>query len=347
MKKVKKLLGLLIVGTIGVSVAGCSMIQKTPEAIKKTVVAKVGDEKITLGDVDSQIQATIDQLKQQYGDDYESNETAKSTLTEQRKSAVDQLVQQKILLKKSDELGVTPTEEELNKAVDDQVAQYTEVYGGEDKLIEALTAYGLNMDSLKKMTRENEIMNKVYEEITKDVKVSDEDAKKYYDENITQFTEGAGATVSHILAKFNETGAEATAEEDAKAKEKANSIKAKLNSGSKFDEVAKAESDDTGSKASGGSLGHIDYASTQYVKEFMEGFKNLKEGEVSDLVKSQFGYHIIKVTNVQTEDKVQSFDEVKEKVIETLVQQKQSETYNTTMEQWKTDFKVKTYEDKL
>lgn len=347
MKKFRKLLGLLIIGVISVSVAGCSMIQKTPESIKKTVVAKVGDEKITLGDVDEQIQSVITQLKEQYGDDYESNETAKSTLTEQRKSALEQLVQQKILLKKADELGVAPTEDELNKAVDEQLEQYKEVYGGEDKLNEALTAYGLDMDSLKKMIKENEVMNKVYEEITKDATVTEDDAKTYYEANKATYTQGAGATVAHILAKFNDTNAEPTTEEDAKAKAKADEIKAKLDGGANFEELAKTESDDTGSATTGGSLGHIDYSSTQYVKEFMEGFKNLKEGEISAPVKSQFGYHIIKVSNVQSEDKVQEFDAVKDTITQTLTQQKQNDAYNTKLEEWKTELKVKTYEDKL
>jgi len=347
LKKFRKILGLLIVGVIGVSVAGCSMIQKTPEAIKKTVVAKVGSEKITLGDVDQQIQSVITQLKEQYGDDYESNETAKSTLTEQRKSALEQLVQQKILLNKANELGVAPTEDELNKVVDEQLEQYKEVYGGEDKLNEALTAYGLDMDALKKMIKENETMNKVYDEMTKDATVTEDDAKVYYEANKATYTQGAGATVAHILAKFNDASTEATAEEDSKAKAKIDEIKSKLNGGANFEELAKAESDDTGSATSGGSLGHIDYSSTQYVKEFMDGFKNLKEGEVSAPVKSQFGYHIIKVTDVQSEDKVQEFDTVKDKITETLTQQKQNEAYNSKLEEWKKELNVKTYEDKL
>lgn len=346
MKKFTKLLGLLIVGTMGVSVAGCSMVQKTPEAIRKTVVAKVGDQKITLGEVDDKLQAVIAQIKESYGNDYEKNADAVKALKDQRKTAIDQMVEQKVLLKKSEELKVKPSDDELNKAVDTQIETYKTEFGGEDKLVAALPTYGLTMDSLKEMVKQNEIMNKVVDQVTKDISVSEDDVKEYYEKNKDTFTDHAGATVSHILAKFNDKNTTPTAEEDAKAKAKATEIKAELDKGGNFETLAKEKSEDTGSATSGGSLGHIDYTSTQFVKEFMDGFKDLNEGQVSGLVKSQYGYHIIKVKDVHKDDKVEPLETVKEDIAKQLLQEKQNKAYKDKMEEWKKDLKAEVYENK-
>ena len=103
--------------------------------------------------------------------------------------------------------------------------------------------------------------------MVKDVTVTDDEVQTYYDENKdTKYTVGAGATVAHILVADEET---------------AKSLKAKLDAGADFATLAKENSTDPGSKDNGGSLGFVPYNSTQLVAEFIDGFKNLKEGEVS------------------------------------------------------------------
>jgi foldase protein PrsA len=88
------------------------------------------------------------------------------------------------------------------------------------------------------------------------------------------------------------------------------------------------------------------YNSTQFVAEFMDAFKTLKEGEVSAPVKSEFGYHLIKATGLKDAE-VTPFDQVKEEIKSTMLQEKQGTTYNSKIEEWKTDLKVETYEDKI
>ena len=73
MGKVKKLVAAAMVSVMSLSVVGCNMIEQTAESKAKTVLAKVGDTNITLGDVDSELKADIDNLKQTYGQDYESS----------------------------------------------------------------------------------------------------------------------------------------------------------------------------------------------------------------------------------------------------------------------------------
>ena len=69
MRKIKNILAIATIATMTFSMAGCKMIEKTPEAIQKTVLAKVGDEKITMADVNGELQADIDYLTETYGED--------------------------------------------------------------------------------------------------------------------------------------------------------------------------------------------------------------------------------------------------------------------------------------
>ena len=73
MRKIKNIVVAAAITTMAFSITGCKMIEKTPEAIQKTVLAKVGDEKITMADVNSELQADIDYLIETYGEDYENN----------------------------------------------------------------------------------------------------------------------------------------------------------------------------------------------------------------------------------------------------------------------------------
>ena len=99
MKRIKKLIAAVAIFTLSISVMGCKMIEKTPEAIQKTVYATVGDEKITKADMDEEMKATIDQLKQQYGDDYANNEKIKDQLKQMKVQYLNAMVNEKLMLK--------------------------------------------------------------------------------------------------------------------------------------------------------------------------------------------------------------------------------------------------------
>lgn len=329
MKKLKKFIATIAVLTIAVSAMGCKMIEKTPEAVQKTVLATVGDEKITKGDLDKEIEP---QLKQQYGEDYESNDQIKEQVKQAKQKGLDSLVTQKILLQKASELNLTPSDDEINTKIDETISQYKAQYSQEGQFESLLEQNGFTEDEFREFLKKQIIMSAVQEDILKDVTATDEDAQTYYDENKdTKYTVGAGATASHILVADEET---------------AKKLKAQLDAGADFAQLAKENSTDTGTKDNGGSLGFVAYNSTQLVTEFMDGFKNLKEGEVSEPVKTQYGYHLIKATGLK-DSEVTPFDQVKDEIKSTLLQQKQSETFNSKIEEWKTDLKVKTYEDRL
>ncbi|WP_288222245.1 peptidylprolyl isomerase [uncultured Clostridium sp.] len=325
MVKIKRLIATAALSIFAFSAVGCEMIQKTPEAIENTVLAKVGDIKITRGDVNE----IADPYLQQYGSDYDTNPDLAEQVKELRTQALNLLVEEKLMYKKAEELGILPTQEEIDTEVNKFISDLKENLGGEDAFNSALESAGLGLDEYTAKITEsiegNLIRNKVTEEIFKDISVSDDDIKAYYDENLEGFKT---ATVSHILIK-----------DEAKAKE----VREKAVNGEDFAGLAKEYSEDTGTKENGGSLGTVAYNTTQYVQEFTDAFKKLNEGEISDLVKSTYGYHIIKVTDI----KQKTLDEAKEEIKSKLEGEKQQEVYNTSVEQWKKDYKVKTYEKRL
>ena len=329
MKRIKKIIAAVAILTIAASAMGCKMIEKTPEAIQKTVLATVGNEKITKGDLDKQIDP---QLKQQFGDDYATNTKVQQQVKQAKQKTLNDLVTQNILLQKATELNLKPSDEEINKQVDEQITQIKSQYTEEGQFEDALKQANLTEDQLRDEFKKRVIMNAIQDDILKDITVTDEEVQTYYDENKdTQFSVGAGANVSHILVDDEET---------------AKGLKAKIDAGADFATLAKENSKDTGTATKGGSLGFIAYNSTQYVAEFVEGFKNLKEGEVSAPVKSQYGYHLIKATGLKAAT-VTPLDQVKDQIKSTLLQQKQGSVFNGKVEEWKTALKVKTYDDQL
>lgn len=343
MKRLKKIIATIAVFSIAISMMGCKMIEKTPEAIAKTTIAKVGSEKITKGNLDQEFKQYDQMLKQQYGEDYESNEEVSAQVKEMKQKLLNNLVDKSILSQKASEAGFMPTEDEINKKVEENMKQFTGEDSDKEQYKQFLEYYGFTEESFLEYQKNEAKIGLIIEKMTKDVKITDEEIQNYYNEN-----------------KDTEYTTEGPIDYD-KSLQVANEIESQLSSGSDFAEVAKEKSTDPGSKDNGGSLGFINYDDTQYVAEFMDGFKNLKEGEISKPVKSDFGYHIIKVTGVtdkgaevshilvseKGEGTVTPFEDVKESIKANLVQQKNNAVYSEKLEEWKKGLTIKTYEDRL
>ena len=133
--------------------------------------------------------------------------------------------------------------------------------------------------------------------------------------------------------------------DEAEAKAQAEKILKEVQGGANFEELATKYSEDGGSASQGGALGW--FKKGQMVAPFEEAaFAGEKGKVVPKVVKSDFGYHIIKATGLKGSE-VMTFGEVKDKIKAALLKQKQGTAFNSTIEKWKTDLKVKTYEDKL
>ncbi|NKI69134.1 peptidylprolyl isomerase [Collimonas pratensis] len=141
------------------------------------------------------------------------------------------------------------------------------------------------------------------------VTVSDADIKSFYDQNVARYTVPEERRASHILIAVKK---DAPAAEQAAAKAKAESLLAQVRkTPADFAKIAKANSQDTASGELGGDLGY--FGAGSMVKPFEDAANKLKQGEISDLVQSDFGYHIIELTGIKPAQ-VKPLDEVKTEI---------------------------------
>ncbi|MHB1021075.1 MAG: peptidylprolyl isomerase [Acidobacteriaceae bacterium] len=161
--------------------------------------------------------------------------------------------------------------------------------------------------------------------------VTDAEMEAYYNQHKDQYTVKDQVKVSHILIAVP---AGASAAVDAAAKAKAEGILKQIRGGANFADLAKKYSDDPGSKAQGGELGYIQHGAT--VPEFDKTAFSLKPGQVSDVIKTQFGYHILKVEDRQTAH-IKPFTEVKGEIEPLIVQQKVGQSEQNFAQQLATE----------
>jgi peptidyl-prolyl cis-trans isomerase D len=148
------------------------------------------------------------------------------------------------------------------------------------------------------------------------MQVTEEDAKKFYEENAANFQGDEKRRASHILIAFNSATSKQAKDE---AKKRAEQILLDLKKNpTKFSEIAKKNSQDPGSAEKGGDLGV--FGRGAMVKPFEDAVYSMKLGQISDLVLSDFGYHIIKLTEVVGQS--QSFDTLKGQIRAELMYQK-------------------------
>lgn len=153
------------------------------------------------------------------------------------------------------------------------------------------------------------------------LEVKEEDLKAFYESQKDLYTRKERRKVSHILASIDAKNAEAG---ERAALEKINQAQKMLQNGEEFTTVAEKLSDDTGSGKQGGNLGLINPG--EMVKEFETAAFAMAPGQVSEPVKSPFGYHLIKVTELQPGE-VQAFDAVRQGVEKAVRRQQAENTY--------------------
>jgi peptidyl-prolyl cis-trans isomerase D len=160
-----------------------------------------------------------------------------------------------------------------------------------------------------------EIDPKIFEQ---GIEISDDEIESYYEYNIDTYAEPKKVKARHILFKLDKNAQE---DKETQVKEKAQSVLKEAREGKDFAELAKKYSEGP-TKSKGGDLGY--FSSGQMVKPFEDAAFKMKTGEISELIRTDFGYHIIKVEDVQ-EASNKSLEEVRDKIEKTLVR-------NTTVE---------------
>lgn len=172
--------------------------------------------------------------------------------------------------------------------------------------------------------KKNLLKNYAMEKLFEGIEVSEQEAKDYYDNNTSLFKSPMMFHAKHILV-----------DDEEKAKE----IKKEIDEGKTFEDLAKEYSKD-GSAQNGGDLGEFPEGSM--VKEFEDKLKEMEEGEISDPVKTQFGYHLIKLDH-KHDRSIYKFDDIKKDLLNQLVMMKRQERYIAKTNKLKENIEVKTY----
>jgi len=268
-------------------------------------VAKIGSTVITRKELDRAFTVLVAQNRIQPGSTPEA-------IKEAQKAALDQLIFADLLYQQ----GLLSPPADLDKQVEFKMSQNKAKFGSPAEFEAALKESGVSEQELVEISRKDIVISSYIEtKIVPAITVTDEEIKKFYDDNKAGLAEEPQVKASHILIGVD---AAATPEVKAKAKEKAEAILKELKGGKDFAAAAKADST-CPSKEQGGDLGF--FGKGQMVPAFEQAAFALKPGEMSEVVETQFGYHIIKLTE-KKEATAPNFDELKEKIAVFLKGQK-------------------------
>jgi len=297
-------------------------------------VAKVGDATITQEQFDAKMKEIVAQLKEQAPD--KTKDAPGYKLLEQR--VLDYMVTLKIAELKAPSLKVAVAD----KDVQDQIDQAMLMFGGDQaKFDAALKQEGITLDQLKASFRERTLLTKTAEAVTSTVAVADADIQKYYDENLAEFKQDESRTARHILfapgGGTPDAAGTYTDAQWAEALAAAEKARAEIVKGADFAAKAKELSSDTGTKDQGGDLGVVQKGTM--VPEFETSVFGLKKGDISQPVKTQYGYHLIEVTEI-TPAKQQTFAEVKEQIKTQLLDPKKAIAWEAWLAKMKTELKI-------
>ncbi|MGM9533835.1 MAG: peptidylprolyl isomerase, partial [Intestinibacter sp.] len=229
-----------------------------------------------------------------------------------KESILESMEQSEVIYQKAKEVDVLPTDEEVQEAVD----SFNESVNGDDTTKEQAEKVGIN-DEFLKYVLTRELAASAYQEyFNKNTDVEESKLKEEYEANKDSYNT---VTASHILiSTTDDSGEELSDKKKAEAKEKAEEVLKKAKAGEDFAKLAKEYSDDTSNAESGGELGAFTYG--QMVEEFSKAAFALDKGEISDIVETSYGYHIIKVT-----DKATTYEAAKDSVKSALLSTQFSE----------------------
>ncbi len=284
------------------------------------VVATVNGVNITAEQVDEQMNG----LKKQYaqmGLDLESKE-ASSMLELIKSQVVDNLINQELMLQDAKKQGFKIDKAEIDK----QMKEFKDGFQDDAEYKAALASQGYTEPKLRDLLEKNDLIVKLQEKVTADVKpATEEQAREYYQSNVDKYTTAAQYEVKHILfSTQNKTGSQV--EVEANAMTAAESVLNQLAQGGDFATLAKEKSEDPGTAVEGGA--YVFAENDQNVdNDFKKAAMALTPGQYTlEPVKTQFGYHIIKLEKI-TPSTITPFEQVQPQIMDDLENQKKQEVF--------------------
>jgi len=299
---------LLLLALIAVlALVGCGGGGTSSADVPDGAVAVVGDKTVTKEEFDKLIEQQKKSAEAQKQDFPEPGTPEYEAL---KATVVKGLVEQKEWELEGESMGVKVTDQEVETELDKLKQTYFQ--GDEQKYSAELAKQGLTDADVRNELRTRILTNKIYEAVIKKVTVSDADIKAYYDKNPTQYQQPASREVRHILVKT-----EALAQK----------LHDQIQGGADFAKLAKKYTQDQASKADGGKFTAF---KGRTVAPFDEFVFSAKTGDLSDPIKTEFGWHIIEVLSAVKPATTTPLDQVKDAIKTTVLQTKQ----NAAMKAW-------------
>jgi peptidyl-prolyl cis-trans isomerase C len=244
----------------------------------------------------------------------------------------EDMVVDKLIDQASADTEVTPAE------VDQELANIAQQYGSQERFAEELEASGQSLDEFKnrltKLIRQRKWMES---QVGSEDEVTEAQAKEFYDENLGEFEQPDVVRASHILIRVDEDADEETV---AAKQQQAAELAEKAQDGADFGALAEEFSEDPTAKQNAGDLNF--FPKDRMVPEFAEAAFSMEVGTISDPVRTNFGWHVIKVTE-KKEAQTLPFDDVKGDIMEYLKENRQQQAVEGVINKLREDAKVEIF----
>ncbi|NLJ57789.1 MAG: hypothetical protein GX339_02980 [Tissierellia bacterium] len=272
MKRFKK--SFFLVALLSILILTACSENGTKLVEEKDIMATVNGKAILQEEFDKAISYYKDYVEYLYGEDaWESEARAGLTYKQYYEDSVmDDMIYRLLLLDAAEKEGITATEEEVQAQLD----SFKVYFQNEEEYKSYLTQSGMTEENIKEELSNDILINHFLLLKTENLSPTDEEFKALFDE----LRMNTQVRASHILVN---------------TEEEALTVSERSNNGEDFADLARELSVDTGSSENGGDLDYFSYA--QMVKPFSEAAFSMEIGEISEPVESEFGYHIIKVTD--------------------------------------------------
>lgn len=262
-------------------------------------------------------------------------EQIRAQLPTLRKRAVDQAIGAKLLIEEAVRLDIQVTDDE----VDESVEALKKQFGGEEGFQKAIQSQNTSESELRASMRRGKRVDKLVERITEGISdPTEEEMQAHFEGHKSEYTKPRQARAQHILVK----PAGKSDDDKSAAQEKILAIRERLEKGADFGKEAEAHSECPSGKQAGGSLGW--FSPGMMVKAFDDVVFSLSIGDLSDVVETDFGYHLIQKTG-EGEEAEADYMEVREKVRDFLRHSARGESISAHVNELREKAEIEMTED--
>jgi peptidyl-prolyl cis-trans isomerase C len=249
---------------------------------------------------------------------------------------LDQAIEKHLVDQQVEKAGI----EISDKDIKEEMSRFKDRFPNEKAFQSFMKFRNMTEEKMRSQIKESLKVKKLLKE-KKGIEVTEKDAKKYYDENPKEFEQAEQVKASHILIK---TKKDASDKEVEKAKKKAQELAKKARKeGTDFSKLAEENSEGPSAKK-GGDLGY--FTKERMVKEFSNKAFSMENGEISDPVKTRFGFHVIKRTG-HKEASTKSFDEAKSDILSKLESKELRKAMDAFVKELKKDADIEKMPDNI